>query len=191
MKTHRTRASPGLLLAAASQKSETTRPVGTLAARLHEHGWDGQDLTPEQAGQWLKTWGAEVAQRRAARLSPSQRGPGAERSPRAAHYRAGREIYKKTHAILGARDHDGTWHDRPNQIDNALWDSRSAIWHSAPPLPDTAKRLLDLYFQRRPGIEVADRPRPSWARRAALVLTPSGGAPGVDGAPYEEYHPGA
>ena len=33
-------------------------------------------------------------------------------------------------------------------------------------------------------------PQPKWGRLAALVLAPSGSAPGIDGEPYEVYHPG-
>eukprot|EP00959_Pyramimonas_sp_CCMP1952_P231079 4830445-Pyramimonas_sp.AAC.1 len=61
----------------------------------------------------------------------------------------------------------------------------------APPLPESASRLLHFYFHQHPGIDVSDRLRPNWGRLASIALAPSGSAPGVDGEPYKAYHPGA
>ena len=183
--------SPGSLLALAAGGQSPCRPVGALATWLTACGWDGSDLSPVQAAGWLLRWDQGAQQRRAGRLTPAQRGAGAERPTLAAHYRTGREIFVKTHAILGVRDGNGAWHESPGAVDRILWDSRKDIWQTAPPVPENALAILDWYFR---GMDVgrhSDRPDPAWNRLAALVLSPGGSAPGLDGEPYEVYQPGA
>eukprot|EP00959_Pyramimonas_sp_CCMP1952_P056705 1184393-Pyramimonas_sp.AAC.1 len=114
----KTNRSPGTLLAAAGRSDSNARPVGALAAWLAEYEWDGNDLTPQQAALWLRRWDNDAAQRRAARLTPAQRGPGVERPALASHYRTGREIFVRTHAILGVRDTDGRWKERTKEVDD-------------------------------------------------------------------------
>ena len=76
-------------------------------------------------------------------------------------------------------------------MEQVLGNSRAGIWQSVPPLPPAFSRLLDAYFGQGRAATVPDQPAPKWGRLAALILGPSGSAPGVDGEPYEAYHPGA
>ena len=183
--------SPGILLHHAVTEQRTCRPTGVLAAWLTDAGWDGNDLRPDEAAAWEARWKADQTQRRAATLSPWQRGVGAERPTLAQQYRIGREIYKKTHRLTGVRGPDGQWCDRVTDVDSILWNSRSDIWQTAPPLPWNGHRLQARYFMGGRRIRTTPRPQPSWERLASLVLIPNGSGPGVDGEPYEVYHLGA
>eukprot|EP00969_Alexandrium_andersonii_P239068 10554310-Alexandrium_andersonii.AAC.1 len=37
--------------------------------------------------------------------------------------------------VTGVRDTEGTLRATPSKMDQILWDSRSAIWDTSPPLP--------------------------------------------------------
>ena len=59
-----------------------------------------------------------------------------------------------------------------------------------PPLPPAADVLLEHYFTPERRAFLPDRPSPGWEELAAVVLAPSGSAPGADDEPYEVYHLG-
>ena len=183
--------SPGSVLLRASRGSVPLTPAGPLASWLTNAGWTGQALSPAEAAAWHVHWTAEQRQRRAALLTPWQRGAGVERAQLAPHFRIGKEIFKKAHSLRGVRDEGGTWHERSSDVERVLWESRSSIWQSVPPLPAAMVRLLDSYFAEGRRADLPARPLPKWGRLAALVLSPSGSAPGIDGEPYEVYHAGA
>eukprot|EP00959_Pyramimonas_sp_CCMP1952_P108221 2262684-Pyramimonas_sp.AAC.1 len=76
-------------------------------------------------------------------------------------------------------------------MEKVLWNGRASIWQSVPPLPPAHARLLESYFAGGRTTHLRDLPAPRWGRLAALVLNPAGSAPGIDGEPYEAYHPGS
>eukprot|EP00959_Pyramimonas_sp_CCMP1952_P236153 4935237-Pyramimonas_sp.AAC.1 len=82
--------SPGALLALAARDTGALQPAGPLADWLERSGRGGRELTQARANLWLRTWDLEMAQKRASALAPSERGPGAERQPLAAHFKTGR-----------------------------------------------------------------------------------------------------
>ena len=185
------RTAPSAILRRAVQTGASIRPTGPLDSWMRALGWTGDVISPSEAGRWLLRWKADQDQRAAARLTPWQRGPGAERAPLEAHYTIARELFRQTQALLGVRDTQGAWHEKPSDIERILWESRAEIWGTAPSLPIYARRVLDFYFRHGPHVLLPQHPLPDWRRIATLVLSPSGSAPGVDGEPYEVYHPGA
>ena len=168
----------------------TRRPRGALATWLTALGWDGEDIGPLQTAAWLRAWQNEQSQARAASLRPWERGPGAGRPAVADQYRISRQLFQRRRSVRGVRDGDGVWHDDADGMERALWASRREVWGSAPSLPACGEALLAAYFRERRA-ECSAAPRPRWRRLLRVVLGPHGNAPGVDGEPYEAYHPGA
>ena len=76
---------PSVILRRAVQTGAPVRPTGPLESWMRALGWTGEEITPAEAGRWLLRWKADQDQRAAARLTPWQRGPGAERAPLEAH----------------------------------------------------------------------------------------------------------
>ena len=181
---------PGHILHSAAKREEAFTPVGAVAAWLTDSGWDGSTLSPAAARTWLARWNADQTQRRAAALSPWERGAGAERPTLPQQYRLGREIFKKAHMMSGIRAADGTWQEKVDVVDAILWASRAHIWQTAPAFPDCGRNTQDHYFSWGRTLDVEATPKPKWGKLASLVLAPSGSAPGVDGEPYEFYHLG-
>ena len=74
-------------------------------------------------------------------------------------------------------------------MDTTLWQSREALWSSAPPAPIHGTAILDRYFRNR-RVDIPQRPAPAFDRIAGAVLAARGSAPGLDGFPYELFHAG-
>eukprot|EP00969_Alexandrium_andersonii_P259480 11474022-Alexandrium_andersonii.AAC.1 len=58
-------------------------------------------------------------------------------------------MFRGTSRVTGVKDAGGTLRTAPEEMDQVLWDSRSAIWDTSPPLPPAAADLLASYFERR------------------------------------------
>eukprot|EP00959_Pyramimonas_sp_CCMP1952_P439715 9205653-Pyramimonas_sp.AAC.1 len=108
----RKQTSPGTLLALAVRDKGALQPVAPLADWLERSGWGGRELVQARANLWLRRWNLEMAQKRASALTPSERGPGAERQALAAHFKTGRDNFQKLHNVTGIWDNGGNWTEK-------------------------------------------------------------------------------
>ena len=166
-------------------------PSGAAAAWMKSLSWNRQPLTRQDIGTWITAARDEEARARRGRLRPWVRGPTAARARLANQYVVGRALLRKTKTLSSLKMDDGETTRDPKKIDDTLWQSRSSIWGSSPPVPPDAERVLQHYFRcDERDLSAADIPRPGWDDIAEGILQPQASAPGIDGIPYEAYHLG-
>ena len=190
---HRTTHSqhPGALLAAWMRRTVTGTPEGEMLDWLRGVGWSGTTLSPEEAAAWLHVWQQEQALTRRRAVHPFLSGPQVHTSQRAEATSVGRQIFRDRIQGRGVRDAAGTLQTNPRITEPLLWEDRVDIWTRPPALPGTGTALLENYFRHRGALSFPNAPLPNRMRLHDAVLARSGSAPGVDGEPYELYHPGA
>ena len=137
----------------------------------------------QEARSWLAVWHREHQLSRRSSLPRGATGPGTRRPRLGSAFATARRLFPRT----GARpsrllDDAGAWRTGPEELDDLLWKSRAAIWGACPALPAGASAVLDLYFHGRFAAFPA-APDPRLGDLTALILAPSGAAPGPDNEP--------
>ena len=182
---------PGALLAAWMRRTVAGIPEGEMLAWLRGVGWSGTLLSPEDAAAWLHVWQQEQALTRRRAVHPFLGGPQVHSTRRTEATSVGRQVFRNRMQGRGVRDTAGILHLDPRTTEPLLWADRADIWTRPPALPGNGATLLDSYFRHRGASSFPSTPVPNRMRLHEAVLARSDSAPGVDGEPYELYHPGA
>eukprot|EP00972_Heterocapsa_arctica_P023997 3535146-Heterocapsa_arctica.AAC.1 len=81
-------------------------------------------------------------------------------------------------------DRNGNLQSDPALIDSVLWDSRKALWCSAPDTGGAGGSLLKAYMVNR-SCNLPNSPMPRLHKIAGAILAAGDSAAGIDGWPYE------
>ena len=170
--------------------SEAARPSDTLRHWMSGFVEDPPtSLSPDDARGWIATYlAARKPQQPAGPLTGRRRVSWKRPLPHD-HHLLGRGLYRKTFALKGIKGPDGKWTDKPELVQDILWNSRAEIWASIHPHSDAGAPILSAYAKDR-AAPLPPHPAPALEDIAGAILAAGDAAPGPDGWPYEIFHCG-
>ena len=177
-------------LARVAAAPEPCEPNPALALWLGQLDQPPGPVAPAEAARLLPI--ARRLLETAARAGAPEAGRSVRCGPAPEWVRAGRSALRRGGPLRHLQGPDGRRITSPAAIEQALWDSRRAVWRNVPDMPPAARDVLDAYFHGRGPVEgLPAGPTVDLARLRRLVRESGGSAPGVDGIPYEALAPGA
>lgn len=146
--------------------------------------------SPGQAYGWLTV--LRQLRRTAARtqLPRHVTGPGVAREDVPERVAVGRTLFQRRHRATPVHTIDGDAVPFGAASEHVMWESRQALWTAPVHRHPILARLLRWYMPGR-ALDDQEGVLPDVAHIAAVVMHMSGSMPGLDGIPYEAYHPGA